>query len=91
MMDQTPQIVQVIPHEDYTVSVFFGDGKTVLYDVKPHLEKEVFKPLKDPAVFMGSCTIMNDTLAWDIDGTHDPTCCVDIDPDTLYELEPCDM
>ena len=37
MMDITPDIVQVVPHEDYTVSVFFCDGKTVLYDVKPKL------------------------------------------------------
>ena len=32
MMDYTPDIVQVVPHEDYTVSVYFCDGKIVLYD-----------------------------------------------------------
>ena len=90
MMDPTPDIIQVIPHEDYTVSVYFSDGKIVLYDVKPRLDKEVFRPLKDMTVFMSACTIMNDTLAWDIVGNHDPTACIDIDPDTLYGLEACE-
>ena len=70
-MDYTPEIVQVIPHEDYTVSVYFVDGKIVRYDVKPKLGKGVFKALEDIEVFMERCTIMNDTLAWDIDGTND--------------------
>ena len=42
-----PQIVQVVPTEDYTVYVYFEDGKIVCYDVKPQLEKEVFEPLKN--------------------------------------------
>lgn len=33
-----------------------------------------------------TCTVMNDTLAWDIGGNRDNTMCLDIDPDTLYEL-----
>ncbi|MBQ8161862.1 MAG: DUF2442 domain-containing protein [Clostridia bacterium] len=86
-MDDTPDIVQVIPHEDYTVSIYFGDGKTVKYDVNPKLGKGVFQRLRDISVFMHNCTIMNDTLAWDIDGTHDSTKCIDIDPDYLYSLE----
>ena len=77
-MDYTPEIVQVIPHEDYTV---------VRYDVKPKLGKGVFKALEDIEVFMERCTIMNDTLAWDIDGTNDAASCIDIDPDLLYSLE----
>ena len=86
-MDYTPEIVQVIPHEDYTVSVYFVDGKIVRYDVKPKLGKGVFKALEEIEVFMERCTIMNDTLAWDIDGTNDPASCIDIDPDLLYSLE----
>ena len=31
-MKLTPDIVQVVPHENHTVSVFFCDGKTVLYE-----------------------------------------------------------
>lgn len=35
---------------------------------------------------MDTCTVMNDTLAWDIKRNRDATTCLDIDPDTLYEL-----
>jgi len=39
MMDYTPEIVQVVPHEDYTVTVYFCDGKIVAYDVRPKLDQ----------------------------------------------------
>ena len=80
-------IVQVIPTNDYTVYVYFDDGKIVCYDVKPLLNKPVFKPLCDKSIFMNTCTILNDTLAWDIAGNRDVSNCIDIDPDTLYELD----
>lgn len=82
-----PKIVQVMPTEEYTVYVYFEDGKIVCYDVKPLLEKEVFAVLKEIEFFMNACTIMNDTLAWDVSGKRDASKCIDIDPDTLYELE----
>ena len=62
-------IVQVIPYEDYTVYVYFEDGKIVCYDAKPLLDKKVFAPLKNIDFFMNACTILNDTLAWDVSGT----------------------
>ena len=79
-------IVQVVPCEDYKVYVYFEDGKIVYYDMLPMIEKEVFQPLKNLDVFMNACTVMNDTLAWDIQGNRDNTACLDIDPDTLYSL-----
>lgn len=82
-----PEIVQVVPNENYTVTVYFEDGKIVLYDVAQLLEKEVFRPLKDKNVFMNTCTIMNDTLAWDLEGNRDTSMCIDIDPETLYALQ----
>lgn len=87
MMDFTPEIVQVVPREDYTVDVYFADGKIVTYDVGPKLESGVFRALKDSDVFMNRCCIMNDTLAWDVAGNRDAAQCIDIDPDTLYALE----
>ena len=80
-------VVQVIPTEDYEVYVYFEDGKIVCFDAKPLLEKKVFEVLKDKRVFIDSCTILNDTLAWDIQGNRDTTKCIDIDPDTLYDLK----
>ncbi|MCI8551297.1 MAG: DUF2442 domain-containing protein [Lachnospiraceae bacterium] len=82
-----PKIVQVVPTEEYTVYVYFEDGKIVCYDVKPLLEKEVFSVLREIEYFIQTCTIMNDTLAWDISGNRDSTKCIDIDPDTLYKLD----
>ena len=84
-----PKVVQVVPMKDYTVYVYFEDGKIVCYDMKNMLDKEIFKPLKDISVFTDTCTVMNDTLAWDISGNRDACKCIDIDPDTLYELPYC--
>ena len=81
-----PKVVQVIPTKDYSIYVYFEDGKIVYYDMLPMIEKEVFQPLKNLDVFMNACTVMNDTLAWDIEGNRDNTACLDIDPDTLYSL-----
>ncbi len=83
----TPEIVRVSPTDDYKVYVYFEDGKTVCYDVKPLLDKEMFKPLQNREIFVNRCTILNETLAWDIEGNGNPFNCVDIAPDTLYSLE----
>lgn len=85
-MNYFPEIVQVVPHNDYTVSVYFSDGKIVLYNVKPLLGKEVFSKIRDINIFMETCTILNDTLAWDIAGNRNESECIDIDPNTLYSL-----
>jgi len=85
-MDYFPEIVQVIPHEYFTVSVYFSDGKIVLYNIKPLLHTEVFSKISNVNVFMESCTILNDTLAWDITGDRNESEYIDIDPDTLYNL-----
>ena len=82
-----PEVVQVVPFPDHTVSVYFSDGKIVSYDVKPLLDKGVFRALQNMEIFMTRCGIMNATLAWDVAGNGDPTACIDIDPETLYELE----
>jgi hypothetical protein len=83
-----PKVVQVIPMRDYSVYVYFEDGKIVHYDMSKMFEKDAFYRLKDIDFFMDRCTVMNDTLAWDISGCWDNTTCLDIDPDTLYQL-PC--
>ncbi len=80
-----PKVVQVIPMNNISVYVYFEDGKIVCYDASPLLGKEAFRPLRDIEVFINTCTVLNDTLAWDIQGNRDNTC-LDIDPDTLYEL-----
>lgn len=81
-----PKVIQVIPMTDFSVYVYFEDGKIVHYDMSHMIEKEAFSCLKDLDVFINQCTVMNDTLAWDISGNWDNTTCLDIDPDTLYAL-----
>ena len=79
-------VVQVVPTENYEVYVYFEDGKIVCYNAKPLLEKKGLEILKNKDIFINTCTILNDTLAWDIGGNRDVTKCIDIDPDMLYEL-----
>ena len=82
-----PFQVSIHTHEDYTVTVYFCDGKIVTYDARPKLDQGVFQALKDISFFIKNCKIMNDTLAWDLTGNNDPSRCIDIDPDYLYGLE----
>ncbi len=86
MNDYFPTVVQVIPQTDYTVYVYFDDGKIVLYDLSEKIDREIFKPLREIDVFMNTCTVMNETLAWDIAGNRDRTKCIDIDAFSLHEL-----
>ena len=78
------EVVQVTPHEDYTVDVLFHDGKQITYDVKPLVGKGVFSALSDKEFFMSRCTVLNHTLAWDLTGDYNPHECLDIDPMVLY-------
>jgi|UniRef100_UPI0006CFF4AD hypothetical protein len=87
MQDYFPVVVQVIPLDNYHVQVFFDNGKIVEYDTSSLLQGEIFKPLQDIQVFKDTCTVLNDTLAWDLSGDRNPSECLDIDPFTLYELE----
>ncbi|HBN83788.1 MAG TPA: DUF2442 domain-containing protein [Clostridiales bacterium] len=85
-----PEIVQVVSNENYTVTVYFEDGKIVLYDIAPLLVKEIFRPLIDENIFINTCIIMNKSLAWDLEGNRDVGKCIDIDPLTLYALPTID-
>lgn len=86
MQNYFPIVIQVIPLSNYHVQVFFDDGKIIEYDATKDLQGEIFKPLQDINVFMNTCTVLNDTLAWDISGDRDTSKCIDIDPFVLYEL-----
>ncbi len=86
MQDYFPTVVQVIPLTNYHVQVFFDDGKIVEYDATNDLKSKLFQPLRDMQVFQDSCTVLNDTLAWDLTGDRSTSNCIDIDPFVLYEL-----
>ena len=48
----------------------------------------VFLPLRDVDFFRARLTVLNDAVAWDIDGTRDPGTCVDLDSWEMYETCP---
>lgn len=87
MNEYFPTVVQVIPLDNFHVQVFFDDGKIVEYDATKDLQTELFEPLRDIEKFKDTCTVMNDTLAWDLSGNRDESNCIDIDPFMLYELD----
>ena len=79
------KVVQVKPNLDFTVHVYFYDGKVKLFDVKPFLHQGVFKKISELSIFLEKCTVMNGTLAWDIAGGFNEFECIDIDPETIYK------
>lgn len=86
LLPNVPEIVRVVPHEDYTVTIYFSDGKITTYDARPKLGQGVFQSLRDKSLFINNCKIMNGTLAWDLTEKNDPSECIDIDPEYLYSL-----
>jgi hypothetical protein len=79
------KVVQVYPTDDYKVYIYFVDGKIKQFDAKDLVEKGIFKQLRDKKMFKEACTVINDTLAWDLSGKRDPYECLDLDPEELYE------
>lgn len=88
-MDIIPKVIQAVVGADYTVYAYFHDGTVRLFDASPLVKKGgVFLPLRDREFFCTRLTVLNDTVAWDIDGTRNPGTCVDLDPYEIYETCP---
>lgn len=76
-----PQVVQVLAEENFMVYVYFLDGAIRFLDAKPLLNRGVvFTPLCDETVFRSCLTVMNGTVAWDLEGTRNVSTCIDLDP-----------
>ncbi|GAA0121015.1 MAG: DUF2442 domain-containing protein [Clostridium argentinense] len=84
-MEYMPEVIQVIPTDDFTVYIYFDDGSIKLFDAKELITKGIFKNLQDIKVFKECCTVLNGTLAWDLQGNFDETNCLDVDPFVLYD------
>lgn len=69
-------VIKMKAIEDYRIIIVFKDSSIKVFDMKPYLEKGVFKELKDKERFV-SATISFDTIKWS-NGA-------DIDPELLYE------
>jgi len=71
-----PRVTQVVPHDDYTLTLTFANAQVRTFDVKPYLGQGIFTELQDPAFFK-SVRVSMGTLCWP--GGQD------FCPDTLYE------
>ena len=64
---------------EYKLLLTFEDGVVKLIDMKPYLEGEIFKPLKDINYFKTVRVNPDiDTIVWENDA--------DVSPDFLYEV-----
>lgn len=70
------EIMDVEVLEDYQLLLTFDNKEKKIKDMKPYLEKGVFKKLKDKSIFR-NVKISNGTICWEGD--------IDLCPDTLYE------
>ena len=72
-----PNVLRVVPQDDYSVIVTFDSGETKKFDVKPYIIGEWFGTLIDYSVF-STVHPSGNTIEW-ADGQ-------DIAPHELYEL-----
>lgn len=69
-------VKKVIPQKDFTLLITFADNSMRLFDMKPLLDKPVFKPLNNIGFFM-LAKVQYGTVVWNDD--------IDIAPEHLYE------
>jgi hypothetical protein len=70
-----PSVKEVIPRDDYTLSVVFENGEKGVLDMKPILEFGIFQRIKDMDDFK-RVRVAFDTIEWDSG--------VDLDPEYIY-------
>lgn len=66
----------VEPLSDYQLLLTFENGEKRIFDMKPYLDKGIFKELKDEKKFK-SVRVSFDSIEWSNQA--------DIDPEILYE------
>jgi len=69
-------IVKVEPLQEYQLLLTFENGEKRIFDMKPYLDKGIFKELKDEKMFR-SVRVSFDSIEWSNQA--------DIDPEVLYE------
>ena len=70
-----PRVTNVKPKDDYTLHVWFDNGEEGILDMKPYLERGIFRDLKDLSVF-NSVRPFIGTIQWSNEA--------DLCPDTVY-------
>ena len=70
-----PRVKDVKPNPDYTVILTFANGEVRVFDVKPYLDKGIFRELRDKSLFNSVKPFLG-SIQWR-NGQ-------DLCPDTLY-------
>jgi hypothetical protein len=70
-----PRVQAVEPGPNYTLIIEFANGQVRIFDVKPYLDKGIFRELEDPGYF-GTVRPFLGSVQW----PHGQDFC----PDTLY-------
>ena len=70
-----PRVTNVKAEKNYTLHVWFKNGEEGIFDVKPFLDNEMFKPLKD-LDFFNTVRPAHGTIQWANEA--------DLCPDTVY-------
>lgn len=71
-----PRVIEVKPNNDYTLLLTFTNKEQKIFDVKPYLDKGIFKELKDLQNFNSVKPFLG-SIQWNKGQ--------DFCPDTLYE------
>jgi len=80
-----PEIVKVFPRNDFTVLIFFANGKVTKFDMRKRIKKgTAFEALSDINIFVSKAKILNYTLAWDLSDNNDERDCLDVAPEALW-------
>ncbi len=69
-------VIFVHPRDDFHLELKFSTGETRLFDMRPYLDKGVFRRLQDLALF-NQAYVAYDTVCWPGN--------LDIAPETLYD------
>jgi hypothetical protein len=69
-------VCDVVPNEDFSLTVVLENGERRVLDMKPYLDSGVFKRIRDYESFKRA-RIAFDTIEWE-EG-------VDLDPEFIYE------
>ena len=70
-----PRVAEVKPRKDFTLEILFTNQEKKIFDVKPYMDKGIFKELNKSEIF-NSVKVENGTISWP--GGQD------FCPDTLY-------
>ena len=71
-----PAVITVECEEDFILSAAFESGEKGLLDMKPYLDFEIFRKIRDPKVFE-TVQVSFETIAWKSGA--------DLDPEFVYE------